>query len=166
MNQILQKVNSRQIYSLLLIAFLLHNTEEAISVCNFPVSNPFSFIQPVECIHFITAVSVLSVAAAVLYLWAMKSGSPAVYYFISTAFASALLLNAVFPHLVLAVYTLQYTPGIFTAITFILPLGCILLFRNKSWYKSIKHMSFHILGGLAAGYAIFAITMLFVSRFT
>ncbi len=152
-------LTSRALFILLIVAFIIHNAEEAITICSHTVENPFSFVQPASCVEFLFSVSVLTFLALILFFVALKSKKESTYLFISTAFATALLLNAFIPHIFVAVYTLHYTPGLISAVLLTLPISILLLIKNKSFYTSNKQMLTHMAGGLAIGYLIFAMTM-------
>jgi hypothetical protein len=158
------RLSSHKIFTALVMSFLLHNVEESYAICKYPINNPFSFFQPLSCREFLFTVSILSIIGIVFYLLAEATKSPSLFLFISTALSAVLLFNVLVPHLVIAVYTLKYTPGLITALTLNLPLCIILLIKNKPFYKSRKKMLIQISIGLGAGYAIFLITM-FLTRF-
>jgi hypothetical protein len=157
------EITSRKAFTLLTGAFILHNIEEAVTLLFKPVENPVSFIQPPTYNQFIFAVSALTIAGIIAYVAAMWSQNIKTYLFISTAVAAALLLNVFIPHVVVAIYTMKYTPGLVTAILLNLPLSLLLLSKNKPFFESRKQMLFYIAIGLAAGYALFALTLILAS---
>jgi hypothetical protein len=152
-------ISSRSAFTALIAAFLLHNVEEAIFICRYPVENQFPFIQPASCSQFMVSVSILSAAGLAAFIIAMRSKKYPVYNFISTGLAAALLLNVLMPHLFLAIYTLHYTPGLVTAILLNLPLSLMVLIKNRPNYRSTIQFSRTILIFLILGYVLFAITM-------
>jgi FtsH-binding integral membrane protein len=89
----------------------------------------------------------------------MRTKKIPVYNFISTGLAAALLLNVLIPHLLVAIYTFHYTPGLFTAILMNLPLSLVVLIKNRPNYKSTIQFSRAIFIFLIFGYLLFAITM-------
>jgi hypothetical protein len=151
--------NPRFAFSSLITAFVLHNIEEAISICRYPVQSPVSFIQPATCNQFLFAVSLLTLAGISVYIAAMLTKNTAFYLFISTALAAVIFFNAFIPHLVVAIYTLSYTPGLFSAVLLNIPFSIIVLIKNKQSYINRKQMLIHVIGGFVAGYALFALTM-------
>ncbi len=127
--------NSRRLFAELLLAFLIHNAEEAFTICHYPAVNPFLNIRFLSCAQFLVAVSVISAVAVILYLAAARpSASQRKYLFISTGLSAALLLNSIIPHLLLALLTWQYTPGIISAVILILPISILVLHRNRQQY--------------------------------
>ena len=151
--------SSRNLFSLLTAAFIVHNLEEAVSMYLQPAESPVSFIHPPTYSQFLLALSILTIAAITLYVVAMKSDSDKKYLFISTAFAVALLFNVFVPHVFIAVYTLKYTAGLLSALLLNLPLSLILLSKNTALYTSRKQMYLYIFAGFAAAYALFAFAM-------
>jgi hypothetical protein len=156
---------ARKAFAALFVSFLFHNIEEAISICSYPVQNPVSYIKPASCNQFLWAVSIITGIVIILFITALRTKKPTVYLFISTAIASALVLNAIVPHITVAIFTFNYTPGLITAIALNLPLGLLTLFKNKSNYKSRKQFYQHIGIGLAVGYLLFALVMSLVIHF-
>jgi hypothetical protein len=155
----LSGLTSRSAFTALIAAFLLHNIEEAITICRYPVENPFPFIQPASCSQFMVSVSILSAAGLAAFIIAMRTKKHPVYNFISTGLAAALLLNVLVPHLFVAIYTLHYTPGLATAILMNLPFSLMVLIKNRPNYKSTIQFSRTIFIFLILGYLLFAVTM-------
>jgi hypothetical protein len=118
---------SRNAFTALIAAFILHNIEEAIFICRYPVKSPFSYIQPASCRQFLLAVSILTIAGIIAYVFAMQTKKAGIYLFISTALAASFLLNVFVPHVLVAIYTMHYTPGLLSAVLFNLPLSLIVL---------------------------------------
>lgn len=155
----LSGLTSRTSFIALIAAFLLHNIEEALAICRYPVENPFLIIQPANCQHFIGAVLIMSLIVVTLFIAAMWTKQPKVYLFISTAIAAGLVLNVLIPHIIIAIYGLDYTPGLVTAVLLNLPLGLLTLSKNKPKCTGKKQFHRFIGLGLVAGYLIFAIVM-------
>jgi len=152
--------SSRKALTLLTGAFILHNAEEAVTMAFKPTVSPVSFIEPPTYNQFLVAVSILTIAGIVAYVAAMNTKKFKTYLFISTALAAALLFNAFIPHVAVAVYTLKYTPGFATALFLNLPFSTLVLSKNKPYFDNRKQMFQYIAAGLAAGYALFAFTLL------
>ena len=93
----------------------------------------------------------------------MRAKKQVTYLFISTALASAILLNVFIPHLLLAIYIRDYTPGLLTAVLFNLPVSIAVLYENKRFYSNCRQIFLHKAGGLLLGYAFFAITLRIVT---
>lgn len=164
-SQMSLKYTSQSIFISLIIAFIFHNIEEAVSICSYPVQSPFEFIKPATCRQFMIAVSIITVVVLFAFGIAIRTKKPAVYLLISTAIASGLVLNVLIPHLFVAIYTLNYTPGLITAITLNLPLGLIVLSKNKSDCESRKQFIQYVGIGLVIGYLLFAAIMRLVMLF-
>ena len=152
-------ISSRSAFTALIAAFLLHNVEEAITICRYPVENPFPAIQPASCRQFLVAVSILSVAGLVVYIFAMRTKKIPVYHFISTGLAAVLLLNVLMPHVFVAIYTLHYTPGLVSAVLLNLPLSLIVLIKNHKLYHTKLQFVKNIFIGFLIGYLLFAAIM-------
>ncbi len=152
-------IPTRAAFTALITAFILHNIEEAVTICSYQVKNPFQTFQPASCKQFLVAVSLLSVAGLSAYIFAMKTRNQAIYYFISTGMAATLLLNVFLPHVLVAVYTFQYTPGIVSALILNLPLSILVLTKNRCQYESKSQFYRQILIFLFFCYLLFVISM-------
>lgn len=158
-------LTARTAFTVLIVSFLFHNLEEAIFICNYPVQSPVSFIKQASCNQFLWAVSIITLIVIILLVTALRSNKPAFYLFVSTAIASALVLNVIVPHLLVAVYTFNYTPGLVTAVLLNLPLGLLTLFKNRPNCSNRKQFYRFIGIGLVMGYLIFAVVMGLVLHF-
>ena len=156
-------LTSRFVFTSLIISFILHNLEEAISICSYPVQSPISFIKPASCNQFLWAVSIITLLVVILFIAAMRTKKPVVYLLISTAIASALVLNVIVPHFLVAIYTFNYTPGLITAVSLNLPFGLLTLVKNKPNCSDRKQFYRFVGIGLVVGYLIFAIVVALVS---
>ena len=156
---------ARTAFAALIVSFLFHNIEEAISICSYPVQNPVSFIKPASCSQFLWAASLLTIVVIVFFIAALRIKKQTVNLLISTAIASGLVLNVFIPHLLVAIYTLNYTPGLVTGVVLNLPLGLITLSKNSSLCKSRKQFYQYVIIGLIAGYLLFAGIMILVLHF-
>ncbi|MFZ4549047.1 MAG: HXXEE domain-containing protein [Bacteroidales bacterium] len=150
---------------LLTIAFIIHNVEEAVFICRYPVENLVSFIKPLSCGQFKVAVSIITVVVLSFVIIAMQTKNRDLYLFISSSISAALVLNAVVPHIVIAIYTLHYTPGLVSAVLLIVPSGLWVIGINNRIYANRKKMLKHIGSGLAIGYLIFIVTAVLVKIF-
>jgi len=155
----LSGLTSRKAFTALIAAFLLHNIEEAITICRYPVENPFPFIQPANCNQFIWAVSILSVVILLVFIFSMYTENILQYNFISTGIAAVLLFNVLIPHMLIGLYTFQYTPGLVSAVMLNLPLSLLVLSKNRPNYTSNKIFLRHIFTFLIAGYLLFVMIM-------
>ena len=155
----LSGLTSRKAFTALIAAFLLHNAEEAITICRYPVEIPFPFIQPANCNQFIWAVSILSVVILLVFIFSMFTENILQYNFISTGIAAVLLFNLLLPHLLIGLYTFHYTPGLVSAVMLNLPLSVLVLSKNRPNYTSNKKFLRHIFIFLIVGYLLFVIIM-------
>lgn len=155
---------SRKALMFLTGAFILHNAEEAFTMLYQPTVSPVSFIQPPTYSQFLLAVSILTIAGIITCIAAIRSKNIKTYLYISTAIAAALLFNVFIPHVAVAVYTLKYTPGLVTALILNLPLSLLVLSKNRPFFESRKQVFRYFATGLAAGYALFALTLM-LSKF-
>lgn len=155
-------VSSRLAFSALIVAFLFHNIEEAIYICSYPVQSPVSFIHPANCTQFLWAVSILTFVGILGSVRALTTKKPIVFLFISTALAGILLFNVFLPHVIIAVYTVQYTPGLVSALVLNLPLSLVVLSKNRIQYLTKSQFLKHIFTGFIVGYLLFATIMLLV----
>jgi hypothetical protein len=151
--------NSRIAFALLIIAFIIHNVEEAIFICRYPVQSPVSFIHPASCSQFLWAVSIISLAVIVAYAGARRSKDQTVYLFISTAVSAGLFINSLIPHALIAAYTRYYTPGLVSALLLILPLSINVLKKNRNAVANTRLFVKHLFLGIVIGYLFFAVTM-------
>lgn len=156
---ILQAFTSRKAFTLLAAAMVLHNAEEVLTMPRFPQQGTFQFFTLPGYNQFLVAVLLLTLAIGIAYVSAMQSDNKKLYLFVSTAFAVSMLFNVFIPHLAVAAYTLHYTPGLITAIVLNLPFSLILIFKNGPAFEGRKQMLRFLAGGFAAGYVLFALTL-------
>lgn len=150
--------SARRLFTALLLVFLIHNSEEAFTICRYPAVNPFINLQILNCKQFLVSVSVISTAAIILYIVAIRStATHSKYLFISTGLSAALLLNAFIPHLLVALLTLHYTPGLITAVLLILPFSILVLHRNSPQYKKRNKQTRDAILFIIPAYLFFAL---------
>jgi hypothetical protein len=157
--------NSRRATLLLTTAFIIHNAEEALFICRYPVVKLVSFIKPLSCGQFLVAVSIITLVVLLAVTTAMQTKNRDLYLFITSSIAAALVLNAVVPHLIMAIYTLHYTPGLASTVLLNVPSGLWVIGINSRIYANRKKMLKHIGCGLAIGYLIFIVTTVLVKIF-
>lgn len=149
---------SRKALTFLTAAFILHNAEEAFTMPQQTVS-PDSIIPLPTYSEFLLAVSLLTIAVVAAYLLAMKTKRQRLFLFISATLSVSMLFNAFIPHISAAIYTLQYTPGLVTAVLLNLPLSSLVIARIKPLFLNTRQMTTIMAYGFATGYALFAVTM-------
>jgi hypothetical protein len=157
-------LSSKKIFTLLVAASILHNAEEALTMPFYNFKIPVSIISSPTYNQFLLAVSILTILVIMFYIIAIWSRRQTVYLFISTAFAAAVLFNAFFPHILVSLFTLKYSPGLFTAVFLVVPTSLLTMRKNILVYPSQSMIVIHIITGLAAGYAIFAVTMMLAKQ--
>ena len=156
---------SRRATVLLVAAFIIHNAEEAVFICRYPVADLVAFVKPLSCSQFKVAVLFITLAVLAAVIVAVRTKNQEIYLFVTSSLASALVLNAFVPHIALAIYTLLYTPGLISAILLMVPLGLLVLRINSRAYPNHKKMLLHAVSGLAIGYSIFILTTVLVKIF-
>jgi hypothetical protein len=157
--------SARTVFTTLIVAFVFHNIEEAVSICRYPVHSAVSFIHPANGRQFVVAVTIMTLVVLTAFVIALRTKQAAIYLLISTAISSGLVLNVFVPHVIVALYTLNYTPGLISAMVLILPLGLITLSKNRSVSINRKQFYRHISIGLVVGYLLFALVMSLVLNF-
>lgn len=160
-----RKFPSLKALTFLTAAFIIHNLEEALTIPLQTIESPFSFIHPPDYMHFISADIILTLLGIGIYIAAFKSKNIKKYLFLSTALATTMLFNVFVPHVFMAAYTGNYTPGLLSAVVLNLPLSIVVIVKNIPVFETRKMMWTYISGGLAAGYILFALTMLVTGLF-
>jgi len=157
--------NSRRATLLLTTAFIIHNVEEALFICPYPVANLISFVKPLSCGQFLLAVTIITTAVLTAVSVALRTKNRNLYLFITSSIAAALVLNAFVPHIVMVILTLQYTPGLISAILLIIPSALWGIWLNSRIYQNRKKMLLHTACGLLIAYSIFMLTTVLVKIF-
>lgn len=124
--------------------------------------SPVAKMKPLAYSQFLIAASLISVIVLGFYVFALNTKKDKTYLVISTVIAAGLLLNALIPHIVVAIYKLSNAPGVVTAILLIVPISLWLLFKNMPLFESRRQMVYQILAGLLIAYGLFALTVLAV----
>lgn len=150
---------SRKAFTLLSAGFILHNTEEALTMPGQHSASPVSFLQLPTYDQFLLSVIIITIAALFAYIAAMRTHNLKTYLFISTAIAAALLFNVFVPHLAGAIITMNYSPGLITALLLNLPFSFLVLKLNKPIFTDRKQLFLFVIGGFGAGYLLFAAVM-------
>jgi len=150
---------SRKAFTFLIGGFILHNIEEAITMPGQLAMSPVSFIQPPTYAQFLLSVIILTIVALYAYIAAIRTHNLKTYLFISTAIAAALLFNVFVPHLAGAIITMNYSPGLITALLLNLPFSFLVLKLNKPIFTDRKQLFLFVIGGFGAGYLLFAAVM-------
>lgn len=122
-------MNNGLLIWLLPISIALHNLEEAIWLPGWSQARAGRWHQSVGPQSFRIAVSVLTVIAFVLAVWAHIRGSGSLGYYLLLAYALGQGLNVFVPHVFATIATRTYMPGLLSGILFVLPVASVLLFR-------------------------------------
>jgi Na+(H+)/acetate symporter ActP len=108
----------------LTVAVLLHNAEEAVVLPHWSRS----VRSPLPAMHdraFRISVGLFSLIVVALGLSASRPADGDWPCYAMCALALAMAVNAVFPHLVLSLYTRTYMPGLGTGLALNVPLGML-----------------------------------------
>lgn len=118
----------------LLLAFMLHNLEEALTFGTYRESAQ-TVIRQIVFPHysapsvdaFLTALAVVSLFAVLLMAWATRNPSSGLALVLVRGLACIMLLNVALPHIPAAILFGGYAPGVITAVLVNLPVACIVL---------------------------------------
>lgn len=112
---------------LFLIAFTLHNLEEAFFLPAWSKSSRFQkTVEPKVFRFAVTVITLLAYSIGVLYLlW------PSIIYFqyLQAGLIGAMLLNVIVPHVVATIAERKYAPGIVTGLILIFPFGGLAMYH-------------------------------------
>ena len=111
---------------LFLAAIALHNLEEAIWLPSWS-KHAGKWHRPVSPSAFRFAVAVLTLLALIVTFWAVATGPRSVGSYLLTGYALGMLVNVVFPHMLVSVALRRYMPGLATALLLNLPITIFLL---------------------------------------
>lgn len=109
------------------VIFTVHNLEEAIYLPDWS-KNAGKFYKPVGKFEFRFAVIFLTLLSYLVTYFSFNNGPGTIYFNIFCGFNAAIFLNVFFPHLVSALYTKEYAPGMYTALIFNLPVTLFFLY--------------------------------------
>ncbi|WP_102275285.1 HXXEE domain-containing protein [Cytobacillus massiliigabonensis] len=117
------------------LAITLHNLEEAIWLPQW--SQLGLFIQkPVTPNEFHFAVIIITSLAYLLSFLYISFPHSNLLKWAFIGFLGSMIFNAIFPHLLAAIFTKTYAPGLVTALLLNIPINTVILYR--------LHMSNHI----------------------
>jgi hypothetical protein len=111
---------------LFVLAVALHNLEEALMLPAWS-QKAGRWHYPVSATEFAFAVIVLTAAAAATALAANLGGKGSAGAYLVCGYALAVLLNVLFPHLLVTLVLRRYAPGTMTAVVLNLPACALLL---------------------------------------
>lgn len=120
--------------ALFCLAITLHNIEEAVWLPKWS-QRASRFHKPVTPGEFHFAVIVVTVLAYVsaLYFCFQPASEPAKWIF--TGFLGSMVVNAIFPHLIVTILMKKYAPGLLTGLLLNIPVNSFIIaqmFQNHS----------------------------------
>lgn len=140
----------------LLVAFsLVHNLEEYIAINYLRFNDNHYENEFITAYQFNISVLVISILILLLSALAIYTSHAKTYRFLSTTLAASFILNSIFPHLTLAIYTFSYTPGLVSCVLLVIPQSIALLTQLRKLYENKKKFWVGVLYGILLGYGIF-----------
>lgn len=135
------------------IAFSIHNLEEVLTVGNLQIVTNKHFHHTDA--QFQIAVLLFSIVGFMVVFLRNLYTSEDAYLRVIVWFAGMILLNVFIPHLLIAIITRSYTPGLASAILINLPLVTTILKKIKKIEKiPTKRLLLDILSGGGIGLAL------------
>jgi hypothetical protein len=118
------------------VSIALHNAEEAIWLPAWSQERSGRMHRPVNPWSFRFAVSVLTMIAFLVAVWAHIGAKGSLGYNLLAIYALGQALNVFIPHVIASVATRTYAPGLLTGLLFVLPSAthfCLFRFRRADW---------------------------------
>lgn len=108
------------------LAITLHNVEEALWL---PQWSKYAqkFHRPVNKDEFRFAVIVITLLAYLATCMFMFLPRILVYKYFYFGFLGAMIINAIFPHLVSTIVLRKYSPGLITGVFLVIPSNCLII---------------------------------------
>ena len=116
------------IYILFVLAFIIHNIEEAIWLPGWS-KHAKKYHRTVEFNEFVFAVLIITVSGIMLTFLKCTTGNKTVNC-LYLGYVGMMVLNAIFPHLLATIALRRYAPGLITAIVLNAPIGCYIIFES------------------------------------
>lgn len=116
------------------ILLALHNLEEVPGMATWSQRDHNHLHPPVTTPQFAAAVTLLTIAGFIVTAVYVTSPPRSIGLYILIGLQTAMLINAIFPHLIGAFRYRAYTPGLGTAVLLQIPFSLYLLnqaFRNR-----------------------------------
>lgn len=112
---------------LFLIAFTLHNLEEAIFLPAWSKTSRFQkTVEPKVFRFAVTIITLLAYLIGMLYLlWPSNT----YFQYLQSGLIGAMLLNVIVPHVIATIVERKYSPGIVTGLFMIFPLGGLAMYH-------------------------------------
>lgn len=133
-----------RVAQLFVIAVAIHNLEEALRLPAWVAAQ--GWVLPVSPDAFAAATQWVTVLV-VLSAWLAMRGTGRFF----CGVVLAMMLNAVFPHLILSALTRSLAPGVVSSVLLVVPIGAMYL-RRVAWRRDMF--------GWAFGFAILALAPL------
>ncbi|SDJ07820.1 Protein of unknown function with HXXEE motif-containing protein [Bradyrhizobium sp. Rc2d] len=144
---------------LFVAAVAAHNLEEAIWLPSWSQSVG-KWHPAVTAFEFRFAVVILTVLAAVAAALAHGQGKGSIGAYLITGYALAMLLNVIFPHVLVTLILRRYTPGLATAIFAITPATTSLIW--SAFRENVVELyRFLVVGPIEVASILISIPMLF-----
>lgn len=124
---------------LFLIGFTLHNIEEAIWLPKWS-RNAQKYHKEVSWKQFLFAVSIITVIGYLLTLqYILLSSQFIISKYLFLGFVSTMVLNSIFPHLILTIVLNKYAPGTASGLLFNAPIGIYILLMNTNSKQDLQY---------------------------
>lgn len=121
---------SSLIFLLFLFTISLHNAEEAIWLIRLTGNSRIRLHKTVTQDQFLFAV--IAVTAAAYFVTSMFLFYPhnSLFKYAYFGFLTTMMLNVLFPHLLITIAERKYSPGLMTGLVLILPIHTIIIMRS------------------------------------
>jgi len=115
------------IFLLFPLAILLHNIEEAIWLPKWSKLTK-KYHKPVKADDFRFAVVIVTVLAYLATLLLLIFNDVNLFKYIYFGFLGSMILNAIFPHLVMTIVLKKYAPGLLTGLFINIPFNSYIIY--------------------------------------
>jgi hypothetical protein len=142
------------------VFFALHNLEEAPFMERWSKRLSLEIHPKVTTRQFALAVTFLTLAGFLLTYYALQFLGFPTGYILILGIQAILLLNAFIPHIATTIRFRMYSPGVITAVLFILPFSCYLFQRALEENLLTLTQFWILLGSAPLAMVIFALVAL------
>jgi hypothetical protein len=112
------------------VLFTLHNIEESVGYAHFTfppeIKLPFT---PPSAHPMVASIIVITIITWIIILLAISSHRENLKRDVVTILVTVFLINALFPHIISAIFLRKYTPAVVTSVLLYLPFSAIMLPR-------------------------------------
>lgn len=144
------------IYILFVLAFILHNIEEAIWLPGWS-KHAKKYHKAIEFNEFAFAVLLITILGVLLTFLRCIDDNKAINS-IYLGYVGMMVLNAIFPHLIATIALRRYAPGLITAIVLNVPIGGYIIYESM---KEIEFLNILISSVLISVIIVFLLPVLF-----